>query len=387
MKVTGYRSLTTVHDWGRPIGDVNGVVESGRTDVPLLLVETDAGITGVGLGAHPGVEDVFEAVLGRDPRSVTAIYDAMLDRAFKVGHAASFGAIGALDTALWDIKAKAAGEPLWRLLGAADRVVPAYASGLDTGLDEEELHALYRRFAERGFTAAKLKGGLSLSRDLDRFAVVCDALSPALAPDEQPVLMLDVNESWHPSHALRYLARLEEQVDLSWVEEPVRRWDVEGHRRVRDGCRAAVASGENLTGLERFEPLLRADAVDVVQTGSVWGITHFLRVAALAHGLGLPVSPVAYDTNPLAHAAAAVPNHLVLEVQDLGLPFGLQVDHELQDGSVVLGDRPGLGLEVDVEAITAGGGDGSWGSVAGPHTRPTDAGRRLRLDDRRGTHA
>lgn len=83
MKITGYRSLTTVHDWGRPIGDVNGLVRSGITDVPILLLETDEGLTGVGLGAHGDIARVFPAVEGEDPRAVTTLYDRMLAHVFR----------------------------------------------------------------------------------------------------------------------------------------------------------------------------------------------------------------------------------------------------------------------------------------------------------------
>jgi L-alanine-DL-glutamate epimerase-like enolase superfamily enzyme len=170
---------------------------------------------------------------------------------------------------------------------------------------------------------------------------------------------------------------LEHSVDLTWVEEPVRRWDAAGLASVRQGIRAAVATGENLTGLEQYRPLLDADAVDVVQAGSIWGITHFLRVAVLAHGRDLPVSPVGYNGNPLAHAAAAVPNHLATEVQDLTFPTGLSIDQELADGGIVLGDRPGLGIDVDEAAIAAAERGGAWSTEGGPHVRPARAGLRL----------
>lgn len=161
MKITGYRSLTTVHDWGRPIGDVNGLVRSGITDVPILLLETDEGLTGVGLGAHVDIARVFPAVEGEDPRAVSALYDRMLAHVFKSGHAgATYGAIGAVDMALWDLKAKMAGEPLWRTLGARDRFVPGYASGLCMGLEDDDLYALYGEWADRGYTSAKIKGGV-----------------------------------------------------------------------------------------------------------------------------------------------------------------------------------------------------------------------------------
>jgi L-alanine-DL-glutamate epimerase-like enolase superfamily enzyme len=376
MRITGYRTLTTLHRWGRPIGDVNGYVGSGVTAVPVVLVDTDAGLTGVGLGSHEGLASVFEVLLGQDPCAVTALYDQMLAAVFKTGHAgATFGAIGALDMALWDLKAKAAGQPLWRMLGAKDRVVPAYASGLDGPLDDDELLRLQGAFAERGFRAVKLKGGLDVAGDLRRLHLVRDVY--ASAGVEEPRLMLDANESWSRKEAIAHVQRIEREIDLAWVEEPVRRWDVDGHAMITRAVRAAVATGENLTGLEQFRPLVQAGAVDVVQTGSVWGVTHFLRVATLAHAFDLPVSPVAYNANPLAHAAASIPNHLGLEIQDLGAPEGIKVDQEIADGCLVLGDEPGLGLAVDEAAISALSESADWGSTRGPHVRPDRAGKRM----------
>ncbi|MFI5836611.1 mandelate racemase/muconate lactonizing enzyme family protein [Micromonospora sp. NPDC051300] len=375
MRVTGWRSLTTTHDWGRPTGDANGVMPGPRTDVHVLIVETDVGLEGVGVGPHADVGRVFPAVDGRDPRAAPALYDRMLDQVFKTGHAgATFGAIGALDMALWDLKAKAADEPLWRTLGAVDRFVPGYASGLDIALDDDELTRLYERFAERGFGGAKLKGGHDVERDRRRLEAVRDILRRNCA---HPALMVDANESWNRAQAVRHVAALERTVDLAWVEEPVRRWDAAGLASVRRGVRAAVATGENLTGLEQYRPLLDADAVDVVQAGSVWGITHFLRTAVVAHARDLPVSPVAYHANPLAHAAAAVPNHLSCEVQDFSWPLGLAVDQEIADGGIVLGDLPGLGIRVDERRVEAARAADPPAATTGPHVRPDRAGLRL----------
>jgi L-alanine-DL-glutamate epimerase-like enolase superfamily enzyme len=376
MQITGYRTLTTLHRWGRPIGDVNGYVASGVTAVPVVLVDTDAGLTGVGLGSHDGLERVFPVLLGEDPRAVTALYDQMQASVFKSGHGGSvFGAIGALDMALWDLKAKAADQPLWRMLGARDRVVPAYASALDGPLGDAELLAAHAGFAERGFTSVKIKGGLELAGDLRRLELLRDLYSEARG--RAPRLMLDANESWSRKEAIGYVRRIEESFDLAWIEEPVRRWDVEGHAMITRAVCAAVATGENLTGLEQFRPLVQAGAVDVVQTGSVWGVTHFLRVAALAYAFDLPVSPVGYNANPLAHAAASIPNHLGTEVQDLKAPVGITVDQELTDGAIVLGDAPGLGIAVDEVEIAALAESGDWGRGVGPHVRPRGAGNRL----------
>jgi L-alanine-DL-glutamate epimerase-like enolase superfamily enzyme len=376
MRIIGFRILTTIQEWQRPIGDANGIFDGGVTDVRIVLVDTDEGITGVGLGSHVELETIFAAIEGEDPRSAVALYDRMLRQTFKAGHAgALFGTIGALDTALWDIKAQAAGEPLWRLLGGRDRIVPAYASGLDFGLSDDELVTLYRAYAERGLRAAKLKGGLDVDQDRRRLMLVRDVLADTNGI--RPGLMLDANESWTRKQAVRHIGEIERTLDLVWVEEPVRRWDAEGLAAVGRGIRASVATGENLTGLEQYRPLLDAGAVDIVQTGVMWGITHFLRVAALAHAHDLPVSPVGTTPLPLLHAATAVPNHIASELQDLSPPVGLTLDVHVDDGAFVLGDSPGLGIRIDEDAINALDGRARGHVVSGPHIRPPQAGHRL----------
>jgi L-alanine-DL-glutamate epimerase-like enolase superfamily enzyme len=376
VRITGYRALTTRQIWGRPVGDANGAFPDGHVEVPLVLVDTDEGVTGVGIGPHIGLDTVFAAVAGEDPRSVTALYDRMLRHTFKAGHAgAVFGTIGAIDTALWDIKAKLAGEPLWRLLGGRDRRVVAYASGLDLGLGDDELVDVYRAYAERGVRTAKLKGGLRVEEDRRRLTLVRDVLADA-GGQTRPGLMLDANESWTRKQAVRHVHELEQSLDLIWVEEPVRRWDAEGLAAVGRGIRASVATGENLTGLEQFRPLLAAGAVDIVQTAAVWGITHFLRVATLAHAHDLPISPIGTTPVGLLHAATSVPNHIASELQDLVPPAGLRLDLSVEDGAFILGDSPGLGITVEETTIAAlDRRDGA--GPTGPHVRPARAGQRL----------
>jgi L-alanine-DL-glutamate epimerase-like enolase superfamily enzyme len=377
MKITGYRCLRSFHDWGRPVGDVNGYVASGVTETAIVAVETDAGITGYGTGSIQDVERLFPAIDGQDPRAVSTLYDRMLARVFKAGHGgATFGGLGTLDMALWDIKAKDAGQPLWRLLGAGDHFITGYASGLDIALDDEALAAFYRGMAERGYTSGKLKGGRDAAADIRRLGIVRDALAGNAA---QPGLMLDANESWNLKQAVRHVAAVEAEYDLAWIEEPLRRWDAPGHARLSSSIRAAVATGENLTGLEQYRPLLDAQAIDIVQAAATWGVTHFLRVAIAAHSRDLPVSPVGLTANiAVAHAAAAIPNHLTAEVQDLGSPFGVTTHASFEDGGIVLGEQPGAGIDVD-EAVITGHPDfeNGWLQDAGPHVRPARAGLEL----------
>lgn len=376
MKITGYRCLQTFHDWGRPVGDVNGYIDPGVTEVPIVVLETDEGVEGIGTGSHQDLARLFPAIEGEDPRAVSSLYDRMLSRVFKAGHGgATFGGIGTLDMAIWDIKAKLAGQPLWRLLGARDRFVTGYASGLDIALDDDQLAAWYAGMRERGFTSGKLKGGRDLDADLRRLGILADALAGNAS---RPALMLDANESWNLKQAVRYVAAIENVRDLTWIEEPLRRWDAAGHARLGQAVRAAIATGENLTGLEQFTPLLDRGGVDVVQVGSLWGVTHFLRVAYAAHSRDLPVSPVGLTANPaIAHAAASIPNHLTAEVQDLGAPHGVQIDQRIEDGGFVLGDEPGNGLRIDEAMIERDQRAASWGVLDGPHVRSSRAGLRL----------
>lgn len=377
MKITGYRCLSSVHNWGRPVGDVNGYIQSGITEVPIVILETDEGITGIGTGSHQDIDRIFPAIEGQDPRAVATLYDRMLARVFKAGHAgATFSGIGTLDMAIWDLKAKIAGEPLWRLLGAGDRFVAGYASGLDIALDDESLASFYRTMADLGFTSGKLKGGRDSGDDIRRLGIMADALRVNAA---HPGLMLDANESWNLKQAVRHISAVEAVHDLTWIEEPLRRWDAAGHARLTRSVRAAVATGENLSGLEQYLPLFDAGAVDVVQAGGIAGVTHFLRLAAAAHSRDLPISPVGLTMNAaVAHAAAAVPNHLSAEVQDLGAPFGVTIDVAYGDGGIVLGDTPGVGVTVDEVAIASARAEESgWLIPEGPHVRPARAGLRM----------
>ncbi|KQX05162.1 MULTISPECIES: mandelate racemase/muconate lactonizing enzyme family protein [unclassified Leifsonia] len=379
MKITGYRTLSSRHEWHRAVGDINGHITDAVTDVPILLIDTDEGITGVGMGSHADIDRLFPAIEGEDPRSVSVLFDRMLAQVFKSGHAgATYGGIATIDAALWDIKAKAAGEPLWRLLGGRDRFIPAYASGLDIALDDDQLESFYSEFADRGYVAGKLKGGFDPDADLRRLRIIDGVFRRNTS---KPGLMLDANESWQVKQAVRYIGTLEEQIDLLWVEEPLRRWDAVGHARLSNSIRAAVATGENLTGVDQFRPLFDAGAPDIVQAGAVWGVTHLMRLSTVAASRDLPVSPVGYNANPaVAHAMSAIPNHLTTEVQGVRFATGINVDHEFTDGGIVLSDAPGAGISIDVDAITAAASTPDWSDPAGPHVRPQRAGLRLVLD-------
>src|SRR5690606_17235727 len=177
---------------------------------------------------------------------VRGLWQRMVDRAFKGGvEGIVKEAICHLDVALWDLKAKANGEPLWKTLGASSGQVLAYASGIDLPLPAEEITAFYRRMADLGITLGKLKVGRDLDSDLRRIDLMRQALSTggrAAGP------AIDANGCWSPKAAVRCDREVDKWFDREWREEPTRRWDVRGVRAVLRKISTAVAPGENVTG-------------------------------------------------------------------------------------------------------------------------------------------
>jgi L-alanine-DL-glutamate epimerase-like enolase superfamily enzyme len=377
MKITGVRTMQYEIALSRPIGDANSPTGRRNSAQVAVFVETDEGLTGVSLGSpsarghiHSMVKDLLA---GRDPRGVRGLWKVMVDFAFKGGNRGIIGdAISAIDIALWDLKAKANGEPLWKALGASTRKVKAYASGIDLPLSDAALRAYYESMARQGISAGKLKVGLDRETDLRRIGIMRDALALSGKP---PVLTIDANEYWSPKQAIRHIRYFEEQFDITWAEEPARRWDYWGLRRVSQGIRAAVATGENLDEIGDFIPLIANEAVDIVEVGmGTTGITGAMQVADLAYGFELPVAMMNCPANIMAHLAAALPNHMMMEVVGAGREQGMSlVDNHIADGWIVLGDAPGLGIAFDeaqlaslaVERPSPDAGASPWGRRRG----------------------
>jgi L-alanine-DL-glutamate epimerase-like enolase superfamily enzyme len=374
MKITGFRVEQYLMKMDRLVGDAN--LPSGVEMLPgsILWLETDENISGIALGYGGGIESLFGAVEGADPREVVALWIRMNDWLHKGGNeGAASAALSAIDMALWDLKAKLAGEPLWRTLGAIEGRVKAYASGLDYCLSDEELFAFYRRMAEQGIADGKLKVGLDLNADLRRLGIMRDALSVA---SPRPGLMIDANEYWSPKQAVRYIRQLEKHFDLLWVEEPARRWDYDGLRLVSRQVSAAVASGENLHNLAQFYPLIANRAVEVI---NVWtgqsGVTGLMQIAHMAHAHGLEVSMMNAQANYMAQVAAALPSHNMMEVVDPGREHCLEWDHRIEDGCIVLSDAPGWGIEIDEKRLRELQANPPTGRGRFPFPRRAGAGR------------
>jgi L-alanine-DL-glutamate epimerase-like enolase superfamily enzyme len=375
VKITGYRYETYLMKLDRPIADCN--LPEGLDLLPgsVLYLETDEGVTGLSLGfGVEGVAALFHLIEGEDPREVIHLWMKINDYIHKLGNeGAANAALSSIDIALWDLKAKLAGEPLWRTLGAAEGRVKAYASGLDYCLPDDELFTFYRRMADKGIAGGKLKVGLDIEADIRRLGIMREALSVA---SERPSLMIDSNEYWSPKQSVRYIRRMEEQFDLAWAEEPARRWDYEGLRLVSQQVSAAVATGENVNSIADFYPLVANQAVDVLNIAAGHsGITGCRQVAHLAQVYGLPVSMMNCQAEFMAHAAAALPNHVGMEVVDPGREQCLRFDSHIEDGYIILGDSPGLGIEIDEAALAALQANPPQGRGQFPFARREGAGR------------
>ena len=345
MKITGYRTLTYRYSRGRRLGDANSPRGNDLVGTSVLWLETDEGIESVTLGGGAGIAQFFPLIEGEDPRGVRDLHKKMVDVAFKGGvEGGASNAIAALDTAPWDLKARVNEEPLWKTLGASEGRVKAYASGLDMPLTDVQLAAFYQQYADMGVDAGKLKIGLDVDADIRRLGIVRDVLA---VNNKRPILCVDVNEYWSPKQTVRHITEMEKQFDITWVEEPVRRWDYEGLKLVSQNVSAAVATGENLSSLGDHLALIAEEAVDIVQFGGRLGITGAMQLAHTAYLFELSVSIIGAPGNHMAHAAAAMPNHMMQEVKDLGPPEGLTIDNHIEDGYIILGDSPGIGFTAD----------------------------------------
>lgn len=257
-------------------------------------------------------------------------------------------AMAAVDIALWDLKARRHGLPLWTLLGGFDPNVPCYAGGIDLDFPLDKLLAQTDGNLQKGFRAIKMKVGRPrLSEDLARVKAMREHLGADFP------LMVDANMRWSADEAIR-AARELQPFGPVWLEEPTIPDDVEGHARVVREGGLPVAAGENLHTLYEFKQMIAAGAVtfpepDVTVCG---GITGFMKVARLAEAFNLPVtSHGAHDIT--VHLLAAAPNRSYLEAHGFGLDRYIEHPLQIRDGLAIAPDRPGHGIAFDWKGLEA----------------------------------
>jgi L-alanine-DL-glutamate epimerase-like enolase superfamily enzyme len=356
MRITAVR----VHTVAVPDDDLlAGVPErqpSVRSIVTLCL-RTDAGAEGIGIAfAFAGlirslaaaVQELAELTIGEDPMRIEAVTAKLRKHAATLATSGVFlTALSAIDCALWDIKGKVAGQPLWKLLGGLRQHVPGYASGqLHRGLSNADLAGAAERCLARGFRYLKMHLGLdgdpSSAQELERARLVREVVGPHIN------LGCDINERWSVGRAVDVGRRLEE-VGLFWLEDPTRGDDYAGLARIASALSTPVMAGENSWGVTPFQLMLEARSVDVLMIDlmHVGGITPWIKVAAMADAFNVPVvSHIMPEFQ--AQLVAAIPNGLMVEHKAWtwrlfdGVP-------EFAGGDFVLSDRPGHGLSFSRE--------------------------------------
>jgi L-alanine-DL-glutamate epimerase-like enolase superfamily enzyme len=248
---------------------------------------------------------------------------------------------------LWDIKAKALGLPLWRLLGGGRDRVPAYASGaLRRRLSPDGLAATARALAGMGYRQVKTQCALpeptSPALEVERMKIVRAALGPEID------LMCDINQGWRVEQAIEMGHRLEDAgIGLFWLEDVSTHDDYDGLARVAASLATPVAGGEYVWGITPFRHMIERRSVDIVMIdlARVGGITPWLKVAGMAEAFNLPVvSHVFPELHQ--HLVAAAPNGLTVEYMPRFRR--LFVDAPVpQQGMMVLPSEPGIGLSLD----------------------------------------
>lgn len=316
------------------------------------------GVEGVGYTFTCGVNGgAIADILGREMAPLVTGRDADLIEAIwkDVWWAFHYGgrggptvfALSALDMALWDLKAKRAKMPLWRLLGGYDAAVPCYAGGIDLHLSAEELIEQTHGNIEKGHRAIKMKVGRDrLAEDTAKIAAMRETFG-----DDMP-LMVDANMGYTVDGAVR-AARAFLPFDLTWFEEPIPPDDPKGHERIlRDGG-IPIASGENLRTVWDFRTAIEGGVTfpepDVTNCG---GVTPFMKIARLAEAFHLPVtSHGAHDIT--VHLLAACPNRSYLEAHGFGLEAFVEEPLVLKDGHAIAPERPGHGVQFNWEKLKA----------------------------------
>ncbi|MGW4248043.1 L-talarate/galactarate dehydratase [Nocardia sp. NPDC004722] len=343
-----------------PGGISDAKVLTGRqrpmTEVAVLFAEitTAAGLEGLGIGyskraGGPGqfahARELAPLLLGEDPSDIARLWDTLMWAGASVGRSGlSVQAIAAFDVALWDLKAKRAGLPLAKLLGAHRDSVRCYnTSGGFLHAPIEEVLDRAAAALESGLGGIKIKvGHPDHGVDLARVAAVREKIG------EHVPLMVDANQQWDRPTAQR-MCRALEPLRLTWIEEPLDAYDFAGHARLAQTFDTPIATGEMLTSVAEHAELIRA-GIDIVQPDAprVGGITRFLDVMAHAHREQLQLAPH-FVREVHVHLAAAYPLEPWVEHFEWFDPL-FEERLEIRDGRMHLSGRPGLGATLSEQA-------------------------------------
>lgn len=328
-------------------------------ETPMVRIWCDDGTEGtgytytIGTGGSSVVallrDHLAPRLIGQDPDTIEAIWKSLLFHT----HATAVGAItslalAAIDTALWDLKARRAGLPLWKLAGGAQPRVPVYTT--EGGWLQLSVATLVKETVAAkaaGFRGAKVKVGKPhLSEDVARLAAVREAVGDAFE------LMVDANQAFTVSEAIRR-ARAFERFGLAWLEEPLPAEDLSGHVELAAHTAIPIAVGESLYSAAHFREYLERDACSIVQVdcARIGGITPWLKVAHLAESFNVAVCPH-FLMELHVSLSAAVPNaawvEYIPQLDDLTTSRLV-----IEDGHALAPSEAGLGLAWNLDVINA----------------------------------
>jgi L-alanine-DL-glutamate epimerase-like enolase superfamily enzyme len=354
MKITSAESFILNVPIGSEIADSMQSVT--HLEFAGLIIHTDEGISGtgytvtVGAGGHviKSVIDTLFAddLIGKDPHNVREIWRQLyFGKSHWIGRAgATTMAQSAVDIALWDILAKAAGQPLWRLLGGAREAdIPIYNTHAGwLNYSEKQLIDEARKLLDEGYTALKMKVGRpDAAEDRRRVAAVRKAIG------ENVLLMVDANQKWDLMHAC-HAAELIEEFDLSWLEEPLHPDDIRSHRILNEHTTIPIALGEHVYTTHAFRDYIEQGAVDLIQVDvcRIGGVTPWLEVAAMANAFDIRVCPHAGDLMQVhQHMVKVIPNHWLLEVIPIWETGPFQHQIRLENGRCITPSEPGASTD------------------------------------------
>jgi L-alanine-DL-glutamate epimerase-like enolase superfamily enzyme len=352
--------------------DLPGHRRDASLSLVLVEIETRGGVVGHGLTAITEEEPVAAAVNEVAAHALTGLdataHENVWDRLYwllcprgQTGYAAH--AIAAIDLALWDIKGKLLGQPVWRLLGGARPRVPVYVTFGFASMDRDALADAARHWLGRGATRLKMVVGHHamqrrdeprpiadiLAEDLRRIRAVRDAAGPDVP------IFLDANCSLDPYHA-RWLAERVTELNIGFFEEPLMENDAAQLALLRRGVRVPLAAGQNEGLLHRFRALAEARAVDVLQPNVAigGGFTQCVKAAGLAAAFNQPIANGGAWTHHNMHLHAGLANGGLVEYHHLAVLVTERLFGPLprpEAGWITLPEAPGLGFSPDPAAL------------------------------------
>ena len=334
-----------------------------RIDAVFLEIEAD-GVVGragpISGGLATTILQQFRSLLlGEDAFAIERIWDLMHRSSVHGRKGTTMMAISAIDCALWDLKGKALGQPVYRLLGGPTRqTIPAYASTLGYSVLPEDVDRRAREFAEAGYTAQKWffkRGPADGPVGMAENELLVKTVREAAGDDS--TIMFDAWMSWDPHYAIA-MARRIEQYNVRWIEEPVLPDKIKSHARIRAGTSIPIATGEHEYTRWGIQQLIEAGAADVIQTDTYWGggISELQKICVLGSVHDIPVIPHGHSVSANVQLIAAQPPNVSPIAEDL-IKWNQVHEFFLNDpvvrnrGSFELPRTPGLSMELDETRI------------------------------------